>query len=277
MIDVSIVIINYNTIHLTKQCIESIVFHTKLVSYEIILVDNGSSEEGVEQLSNLYANLTLIRNVENLGFSKANNIGIKHAKGKYVLLLNSDTYFCDDSISKSVIKLSTETDIGVLSCKLEFPNGQIQHQCRRFETLTLYLVEFLRLHKLMPKRLKSTLLLNGYFDHETEMVVDRVWGTFFLFKKDLLSLLPEQKWAETFFMYGEDNEWCYQIRTYTPYKILYYPDAHVIHIMGGSKFGTGESVQKNKIILQNKHIYMEKYYGKRKTSLYFKFRNWKTI
>jgi len=262
---ISIIIINYNTFEMTSQCIESVYEKTKNVEFEIVLVDNASTECNADLFAERFPSVILVKSKENIGFAKGNNLGIKTAKSDVILLLNSDTILVNNAVSICYDRLVKDKNIGLITSKLIYPNGNIQHQCRRFETISLLLTEQLRLHKLWTKEKRAKILLNGYFNHQTEIETDRIWGTFFMLKREILNALPEKKLADTFFMYGEDNEWCYQIRRLTPFKILYFPDAVVIHKMGGSNFGE----QKTSMIHYNKRIYMRKYYGTLKTKIYF--------
>lgn len=266
---VSIIILNYNTFKMTCDCIASILEKTKVVSYEIILIDNASTECDPNLFIEKFPEINLVISEVNLGFAKGNNLGISKAKSDTILLLNSDTILLNDAISLCFHKLMNKNEIGVITAKLLFPNGDVQHQCRPFETISLNLTERFRLHKFWSKEKRGEKLLGGYFSHLTEIECDRIWGTFFMFKKSILDRFPENKLSDQFFMYGEDNEWCYQLRKFTNYKILYYPDAEVIHLMGGSRFNDSESSEKIKIINQNKQKYMTEYYGKYKTKVLF--------
>src|SRR6187551_458695 len=96
--DVSIIIINYNTFDLTSNCIRSVVEQTKNVSYEIILVDNASVEKDAVEFSNIFPQIVLVKSSTNLGFAKGCNLGIEHSKGDYILLLNSDTVLVNNAV-----------------------------------------------------------------------------------------------------------------------------------------------------------------------------------
>jgi GT2 family glycosyltransferase len=267
--DISIIIINYNTFELTCNCIQSVYEKTKELLFEIILVDNASSECDAELFVQKFPKIVLCKNVENLGFAKGNNLGIEKAKAEVVLLLNSDIILINDAIGLCYKRLILEKEIGVITAMLRYPEGNIQHQCRRFEKISLRLIELLRIHKFWSAQKRSRILLNGYFDHESEVYTDRIWGTFFMFKKQMLLTLPDRKLADRFFMYGEDSEWCYQVRKYTDYKILYYPGAEVVHYLGGSGYAKNEITAKHKLFAKHKHIYMSDYYGRVKTMIYF--------
>lgn len=267
--DISVIIINYNTFDLTCNCIASVKEKTKNRNLEIIIVDNASTECNPDKFIERFPEIKLVKSSENLGFAKGNNLGISQAKNEKILLLNSDTILINDAISICANELDKRVGIGVITSMLRFPNGEIQHQCRRFEKVSLRLIELFRIHKFWSKEKRSQNLLGGYFDHKTEVVTDRIWGTFFMFKKDILSQFPENKLADRFFMYGEDNEWCYQLAKYTSKKILYFPKAEVEHLMGGSKFNDTSSNSKKEAVRTNKSIYMTEYYGKWKTKFLF--------
>lgn len=266
---ISVIILNYNTFEMTSDCIQSILDKTTHPDIELIIVDNASTNCNPDDFLLKFPTIKLVKSEVNLGFSKGNNLGINHAKGNTILLLNSDTILVNDAITLSYQKLNNEEEIGVITSKLVFPTREIQHQCRPFDTITLNLIERFRIHKFWSTEKRARILLGGYFDHQKEMTCDRIWGTFFMFKKDILTSFPDEKLADQFFMYGEDNEWCYQLRKFTHKKILYFPTAEVIHIMGGSRFSSTESPEKQLIINQNKKKYMTEYYGSFKTKILF--------
>jgi GT2 family glycosyltransferase len=232
----SIIIVNYNTYTLTKQTIESIIQKKHPFQYEIILVDNASIDGSIENLQKEFNDLILqgilqiFINEANLGFAKANNIGMRIAKGKYILLLNSDTVVKDDCLEKCLAEMEKDTNIGALGCKVVLSDGHFDHACKRgFPTPKASLYYLLKLYKKDP-------IKYGQYDalhlHEDEVgEVDCLMGAFMLMRKDVLNevgLLDED-----FFMYGEDIDLCYRIKE-GGYKILYYPKAQIIHYKGGS-------------------------------------------
>jgi GT2 family glycosyltransferase len=269
---VSIIIINYNTFELTSQCIRSIYEKTTGIDFEILVVDNASQECDPELFLKEFPKIKLIKSAENLGFAKGNNLGIKHAQSDVMLLLNSDTVLKNNAIKLCYNQLINRPEVGVVTCKLLSHDGSIQHQCNRFDRISLLLFERFRLHKLLPKGARGKLLMNGYFDHERTVYCERIWGTFFMFRKEMLKQLPQGKLSDRFFMYGEDYEWCCQINKYSKYKILYVSEAEILHLMGGSRFGDITSPEKTSMILKNRYICMKEYYGKFKTKLYFALR-----
>ena len=123
---VSVIIINYNTRQLTSDCIQSVIKYTAGSTYEIILVDNASSECDPEIFSAQFPSIKLIKSTINGGFAYGNNLGIEQAVGEYILLLNSDTILQEDSIGKTVAAMEMHPEAGVLGCRMVFPDGTLQ-------------------------------------------------------------------------------------------------------------------------------------------------------
>ncbi len=233
---VSVIIINYNTFRLTSDCIRSVIQYTRGTGYEIILVDNASTECDAELFLKEFPSIKLIKNPLNSGFAKGNNLGIEQATGDYILLLNSDTLLKEDSVSKCVDYLSNRTDIGVLGCRMLFSDGKVQYSARRFRSLSWELLDLFRfIPFLLPYKKRARLMLGKYFRHDENMECDWVNGAFFLFPQRMAAQLPGQKLDERFFMYGEDQLWCEQAKN-AGYRIVFYPGTTIIHINSGSTY-----------------------------------------
>lgn len=267
---VSIVIINYNTFELTSKCIDSILFFTKEIDFEIILVDNDSKECSPKKFKEKFPEIILVESFENVGFSKGNNIGISHAKGEYILLLNSDTELINNAIKIVCDFLDKNQTIGAATSKLIYPNGKVQHCCQSFPSVWLRVLEFSRIHKLFPKNYVAKLFLGSYFDHESYVEPDWIWGTFFMFPKKILKELENQKLNDDYFMYVEDMQWCFDFQKLM-YKIAYIPEAHTIHFVGGSP------KNENGMINQNQLCFLRKNYSYLHYSLLKLFYNYSTI
>lgn len=232
----SIIIVNYNTYALTKQTIDSIIQKEHPFQYEILLVDNASCDGSIERLQQEYkialsqGILQILINHTNMGFSKANNIGIKIAKGDYILLLNSDTVINGNCLESCLAKIEEDTGIGALGCKVVLSDGSLDHACKRgFPTPKASLYYLLKLYKKNPIKYGQYNALQLPENQIGE--VDCLTGAFMLMPKNVLSkvgLLDED-----FFMYGEDIDLCYRIKE-AGYKILYYPKAQITHYKGGS-------------------------------------------
>lgn len=249
---VSVIIINYNTFELTSNAIASVIAHTSGIEYEIILVDNASTECDADLFLKKFPSIKLIKNKTNEGFAKGNNIGISHSSGKYILLLNSDTELKNNCLQIGVDTLEKNPKLAVVSMKLMYPDGKIQPQCTRFPSVNLLLLEKFRLHKLFSRAKRAKMLLSTYFDHQTYMEPDAVWGTFFLFPKALLERLPSKKLNEDYFMYFEDIQWCLDFRK-LGWKVAYQPLGEVIHYHGKSKADKTELMKKNKAAFLKKN------------------------
>lgn len=238
----SIIIVNYNTYSLTKQTIDSVLEKKLPFEYEIMLVDNASKDNSMALLQADYKEIIeqglvkVILNEDNLGFAKGNNIGIRKSSGEYILLLNSDTYVVEDCLEKSLrymeedLKRGEGQPVGALGCKIVLPDGTLDHACKRgFPTPKASLYYFLKLHK--RDKVKYGLYDAMHLDEDETGEVDCLMGAFMLMPRrvlDQVGLLDED-----FFMYGEDIDLCYRIKE-GGYKIIYYPEARIIHYKGGS-------------------------------------------
>lgn len=231
---ISIIIINYNTFQLTCDCIETVIRYTKGVPYEIVLVDNASTKDHPDDFLLKFPNITLVKSPENGGFAKGNNLGIEHAKGDMVLLLNSDVLLTEDTISIAAQCLESKPDVAVVSVKLVYPDGKMQPTARRFRSIRNELLDCLRpLLMLLPYRKRAGFMLNQYYKGDFNTYCDWVGGAFMLFHKSIVAELPGKKLDERFFMYGEDELWCYQF-TELGYKNYFIADTSVIHLLNAS-------------------------------------------
>jgi GT2 family glycosyltransferase len=251
--DLSIIIINYNTFDMTCQCIRSIQQQVQGITYEIVLVDNGSAEEGIPDFLDIFPDIVLIKNENNEGFSKGVNIGIVRSSGGIVLLINSDTVFQNDAASICLKYLEENKQVAVVGAALFCQDGQVQHNCQRFPSIRFTLFELFRLQKVFPKRVGGKILLGFFFDHDEIVYTDWIWGTFFMFRKSILKELNGGHLADDFFMYVEDVQWCMEFKL-LGYKIAFVPQARVIHFSGQSQGA------KSSLISTNMEIFMKRYY-----------------
>lgn len=258
--DLSIIIVNYNTKDLLMQTIQSVINNTKNISYEIIVSDNNSTDGSVEMIQEYFPEVKLIENDGNLGFPKGNNVAIKLALGRYILLLNSDTVVIEDCIEKCIKYMDEHNDIGSLGCKVILKSGQLDHACKRgYPTPEASLFYMIKLHKLFPRNKKFGQYSLSYLHEDETNEVDSLTGAFMMLRRkviDQVGLLDEE-----FFMYGEDIDWCFRIKE-AGWKILYYPKAKIIHYKGASskkkRFKTLYEFHRAMILFYDKH-YKAKY------------------
>lgn len=259
----SIIIVNYNTYELTKQTIEAVIGQDTNFEYEIILVDNASIDGSIQNLQEdfeeliVQEKLKVFRNGENLGFAKANNRGIAHAQGTYILLLNSDTEVGPNCLKKCVEQMEKDSNIGALGCKVVLANGTLDHACKRgYPTPKASLYYFLGLDKKNPEKYGQYQAL--YLAEDEVGEVECLTGAFMLMPKAVLDKVGVLD--EDFFMYGEDIDLCYRIKE-AGYKILYYPEVQTTHYKGGS------SKKKRSKVIYDFHnamwiFYKKHYYAK---------------
>jgi len=257
-VDLSVVIVNYNTRELTKKCLRS-VFNSKTnFSFEVWVVDNGSADGSVEMIRQEFPAVKLIENKHNLGFSKGNNIALRQAQGRYLLLLNSDTEVQPDTLDVSGRYLDTYKDVGAMGCKILLPNGELDKACRR--KFPNPRNAFLRLFGLKKF---SDYNINAPIDQELE--VDSVMGAYMMVRKsviDKIGLLDEE-----FFMYGEDMDWCWRIKE-ADWKIMYVPTCKITHF----KYGSSQTIPFRTIRMSHKA--MEIFYRKHYANNYLFLFNW---
>ncbi len=149
--------------------------------------------------------------------------------------------------------LDEHPKVAVVSSALFFPDGQVQNNCQRFPSIKYSLFEFWRLQKIFPKKIVGKILFGPFFNYQEIAYPDWVWGTFFMFRKQILKELPEKKLADNFFMYVEDMQWCMEFRQ-LGYSIAFLPDAKTIHYMGQS------AGAKSLLMKKNFDFFMRQYY-----------------
>lgn len=226
--DLSIVILNFNTVALTRTCLET-VFASDLGSFrmEVIVCDNGSTDGSVEMIQHEFPQALLIENKHNLGFAAGNNPGLKRAKGRYVLLLNSDTEVPKDTLRVMIRFMDENSECGAATCKVVLADGNLDWACHRgFPTPWAAFTYVSKLEKLFPKTRLFGEYHQGYKDVNTVHEVDCITGAFFLVRRDVIQsvgLLDEE-----YFMYGEDIDWAYRIRK-AGWKIMFNPTVSILH------------------------------------------------
>lgn len=231
--DVSVVIVNWNTRDMLRNCLRSVYEQTQDISFEVILVDNASSDDSVSMVRAEFPQVLLIANERNRGFAAANNQGFEKARGRYILMLNPDTIVLDQAISKSVRYAENVPEAGVVGCRVLWPDRRRQNSCFCFHSvgnIALASLAFFRMHQFFHWRILHP---DRYLDRDfsREQDVDVVAGCFFLIPCNVLSQVGTLD--EDFFMYGEEAEFCHRVRR-AGLRVRYFPDAQIIHIYGGS-------------------------------------------
>lgn len=219
----SIIIVSYNTSKLTISCIESIEKFAPTFRFEIIVVDNGSSDNSVSELRKLGKRIVLVENKLNLGFSKANNIGIKRGKGEYFLLLNTDTLLVS-RILDELVSFAEENDLaGVVAPRLLNVDKTIQPSCYRLPTLSRAVSQYWFRNKGVLDKYSA----KGNKPVEVESVV----GAAFLITPKAIKRVGLLN--EKYFMYFEDLDYC-RLVLKNKLKVYYLPNLKLIHLHGAS-------------------------------------------
>lgn len=260
--DLSIIIVNYRTYNLTKQAIESVIRGNHPFTYEIYVVDNASQDGSLEKLQKDFYKeadeglIKFIENVENKGFAHANNTAIKQISAKYILLLNSDTLVVDNCLEKCINYMEASKNTGALGCKVVLPDGTLDKACRRsFPDVNVSFYRMTGLSRLFPKSKRFGRYNLTYLDENETYEIDSLVGAFMMVKSEAIQQVGLLD--ETFFMYGEDIDWCYRIKA-AGWKIIYYSDAKIVHYKGASS-----KKQKNKLIYEfyrAMYIFYDKHY-----------------
>lgn len=212
---ISIITVNYNGMNDTCHMIDSLMQHLSKVWYEIIIVDNASLKDEITEIQAKYKNIHCIKSDSNLGFAGGNNLGIMQANGKYVLLLNNDTYINDDSLLSLAEFLDSNTAVGAVSPKIKFADSNI--------------IQFAGYTDLSQVTLRNSLIGFGETDlgqYDTPAKSSFLHGAAMMLRRDIIKkvgLMPE-----IYFLYYEELDWCEQIKK-NGFELWYNPQAVVFH------------------------------------------------
>jgi N-acetylglucosaminyl-diphospho-decaprenol L-rhamnosyltransferase len=243
MLDLAVIIVNYNTRDLLRSCLQSL--HSSIVgsySYRAVVVDNCSVDGSANMVRAEQPWVSLITSDHNGGYAFANNLGLRamgyglpssrESLPRYVLLLNPDTVLPPGALAQVLTFMDAHVDVGVLGPKLVREDGSFDRACRRsFPTPAVSFYRMSGLSRLFPKSKRFGQYNLSYLDIDTQADVDAVVGAFMLMRCEVLEqagLLDE-----TFFMYGEDLDLCYRIKQ-RGWRVVYYPAVTVLHIKGAS-------------------------------------------
>jgi GT2 family glycosyltransferase len=234
-IDLSIVIVSYNVKRLLKKCVDSIFRFQKGLKFEVIVIDNHSSDQSIGMLREKFAQIELRENKRNLGFSAACNQGIEKSRGRYVLLLNPDTEFTPGGITEMIRFMETHPQVGICGPRMEGPDRRVHFSCRSFPSyLTAFSSGQSLLNRLFPGNPLSTKYLLTNRDRTKVGEVDWVSGSCLLTKLEVFERIGHLD--ETFFMYVEDVDFCYRAKKEN-LQVYYFPQVTVLHHIGESTKG----------------------------------------
>lgn len=230
-IDVSVVIVNWNTREILHDCIKSIYEQTRNIVFEVIVIDNASSDGSVAMVKADFPQAILIANQDNRGFAAANNQGIAIAKGRYVLLLNSDTIVLDGAIQKTIAFADQHLQAAVIGCRVLNKDLTLQPTCFMYPSVLNLLLSMTYLYKLFPRCHFFGREKISWWDRDDVRPVQTVTGCFMLVRKEAIEQVGVMD--ENFFMYAEETDWCRRFQQ-AGWIHLFYPDACIIHLGGQS-------------------------------------------
>jgi len=246
----SIIIVNWNTRELLEQCIQSVITTIKDISYEVIVIDNGSTDDSQAMVSQRFPFVKLIRNSTNLGFTKANNQAIKISNGQYILLLNSDALLLPKTVYYLISLAESRPSIAIIGTQWLNPNGSFQASYNDFPNLG---TEFLLLTGL------TRFFYSRYYPSRPPQEIDQAIACDWVGGACLLVRMSAIKQVglldENFFMYAEEMDWCLRMQC-AGWEVFYHPQAKIIHYAGQSA--------KRSSYNQQMHLYKSKIYYLRK-------------
>ena len=249
--DLSVVIVNYQTYELTKNTINSVLGYKYPFGVEIIVVDNASSDDSLSRLQEDFKDtVKFIASDENNGFAAGNNQALRIAQSKYVLLLNSDTIVWENTLEDIYNYMENNSDVGAAGCRVLLENGDLDKACKR--SFPNVKNSFFKLFHIPTNSAEVNYNLNNLPDDDV-YEIECLTGAFMFIRKEALDEVGFLD--ESFFMYGEDIDLCYRIKQ-AGWKIIYYGKSKITHFKGASS-----KKQRSKLIYEFYHA-MYIYYNK---------------
>jgi len=225
------------------------------IEIEVIVVDNASTDGSRNMIAREFPNIQLINNEKNIGFSASNNRGIRHARGKFVLLLNPDTEVLDGALQKTLDFMNSDPGVGVVGCKLLTESGRVQPSVRSFPSIWNLLCESTLLYLLFPKSKLFGRYYMSYFDYNSVYDVDWLCGAFMMIRREVIDAVGMLD--ERFFMYSEEVDYCYRVKQ-AGFRVVFYPGANIIHHWGGPRTSNKRLIY---WVHKSQLLYVQKYFS----------------
>lgn len=228
MKNVSLIIVSYNTKELILDCLKSVYLKTEGIDFEIIVVDNDSKDGSVEAIEEKFPEVIVIKNGENLGFGKANNVGIEHSRAEYVFLLNPDTVLRNNAVKILYDYMNNNPDAGACGGMLYDAEGKRTFSFGRLPSLKEKVQLVMFPHIFLSKEVRGKI---NYDDVNNACEAGYISGADLMIRRDVLD--KTGYFDKDFFMYYEETELQFRIKK-AGYKICVVPDAQIVHLEGKS-------------------------------------------
>ena len=257
--DVSVILVSYNTAHLLDRMFAALDAAGATLKLQMIVVDNASRDNSVDILRTRYPHVQLIQNKVNVGFARANNQALALARGRYILLLNTDAFVSPDTLEKTVEFMNKHPRSGVLGVKLVGTDGTLQPSCRYFPTPWNVFLAATGLNRFFPR---ARLVDDMSWDHSTVRDCDWVPGCYYLVRHELIERIG--LFDPRYFLYYEEVDHCRRVRE-AGWSVTYYPFTQVVHIGGESAISEASLTRAGRQIstlqLESELLYFRKHYG----------------
>ncbi|MFZ1289672.1 MAG: glycosyltransferase [Melioribacteraceae bacterium] len=257
MIDLSIIIVNYNVKEFLLNLLDSIRHASKNISTEIIVVDNNSDDGSISAINEKFPSVITIQNNSNVGFGSANNQALEISKGKNILLINPDTLVRENTFEEMIKFLEQNPKVGIAGCKVLNPDGTLQLACRRsFPKPWVSFTKVVGLSKIFPQSKFFAKYNLTYLDENKSNEVDAISGSFMILTREAYNKVGG--FDTDFFMYGEDLDLCYRIQK-AGLKVFYVSSTEIIHYKGEST--KRSKIDETKIFYNAMHLFVRKHFS----------------
>ena len=262
-VELSIVFVNWNAGALLSQAVETIVAYRPSIEYEIVVVDNASTDDSIAQLRSgtggktleQQGRLRIIQNDQNRGFGAANNQAFKATNAPLVLVLNPDTQVTAGSIDRLIETVRSDSRVGAAGPRIFNPDGTLQISVWRNPPAAWeILLSSLKLYLMLPRRFRGELLLGGHWDHNRKRTVPMLAGAAMLVRREVIDTVGG--FDERFHMYSEDYDWCLRI-TRAGWLLMFDPYAVVIHRGGWSSLQRWSHLEKIRVQLESHYMFQK--------------------
>ncbi len=258
MLDLSIVIVNYNTRDLLRDCLRSLFASEGDFTYQVTVVDNHSRDGSAAIVRREFPQVHLLENPENVGYAQANNQGLKSRRGRYYLLLNPDTMLPPEALSGMLSFMEEHPQVGIAGPKLMMADGSLDLACRRgFPTPEVSFYRLSGLSRLFPKSKRFGRYNLTYLDPDQVAEVDSVVGAFMMIRGETLEEIGYLD--EEFFLYGEDLDFAYRAKK-GGWKVYYNPQVKVLHYKRRSSSQNRKRARYE--FYRAMHLFYRKHYAK---------------